>query len=50
MLLCKVAEAYHNNGGEDLGYGGENMQSLNKQFNEYIIQQNTNHHQQKITK
>ena len=48
MFLGKVAESNHNHGSKDFGHRGKEMKLLNEQFDENIIQRDTNEHQHKI--
>ena len=49
VLLRKIAEGNYDHGGEHFGYGGVNMEVLNKQLDEHIVQNHTGYYQQEIT-
>ncbi len=49
MPLRKVAEQYHNHGGDYLGDGGIDAKAFYKEFNENIVEQQAHHHYRKIT-
>lgn len=48
VLLGEVAERDHNDSSKHLRNGGVQMEVLNKEFDENVIEKNTQYHQQKI--
>jgi hypothetical protein len=48
MLLAEVAEYNDDNGGNQLGDGGVNMEVFDKKFNENVVQEEVDEHNHKI--
>ena len=48
VLLRKIAEGNDDHGGEHFGYGGVNMEVLNKQLDEDVIQVYAHQHEHKV--
>lgn len=48
MFLGEIAESHYDQRGQDFGNGGENMKLLHKEFDENIIEQDTNEYHQKV--